>query len=68
MSENNKGRHGKNCSVCGIKLKVFERIGLCSCRMDLCIKHSTRIEHECVNGRKQESLPPKVAGVKVSVI
>jgi len=68
LSQNGKSNSKKICSVCGIKLKAFERIGLCSCSVTLCIKHSNRSEHECVNGRTQESLPPKVAGIKVSVI
>jgi len=68
MSIDNKRRQTKYCSICGTKLKVFERVGLCSCSMDLCVKHKNRSDHQCVNGRKPIPLPPKVDGVKVSVI
>ena len=51
----------KMCIVCGVKLKAFERGGLCSCGFDLCIRHSTRTQHGCVDNRVQETLEKVVA-------
>ena len=51
----------KMCIVCGVKLKAFERVGLCSCGFDLCIRHSTRTQHGCVDNRVQETLERVVA-------
>ena len=51
----------KMCIVCGVKLKAFERGGLCSCGFDLCIRHSTRTYHGCVDNRVQETLEKVVA-------
>jgi len=51
----------KSCIICGVKLKVFERTGLCSCGFDLCVRHSNRSDHDCVNNRTQETLEKVVA-------
>jgi len=56
-----KKKNKKTCIICGVKLKVFERVGLCSCGFDLCVQHSTRTQHGCINNRVQQTLEKVVA-------
>ena len=50
----------KRCEVCNKKLMVFET-NLCSCGMDVCIKHSDRIAHKCHMNKKTKLDDPVIA-------
>ncbi|CAM9255638.1 unnamed protein product [Sphacelaria rigidula] len=53
------------CVVCGKVLKVFER-NLCSCKLNVCMKHKQRVEHGCPDaGRHHHQEMDKVVAPKV---
>lgn len=68
-----KKMNGKNplktrpkCVVCNKLLKVFE-MKLCSCKLNVCMKHKQRVEHACpdVGGTREmvKVVAPKVVKI-----
>lgn len=56
----------KRCQICCKKLKVFEK-NLCSCGVNVCMKHLSRSEHDCKLQKKILQLV-KVVAPKISMI
>ena len=54
------------CIVCNKFLKVFER-NLCSCKLNLCMKHKQRILHDCPDSNPKPNLVKIVAPKVVDI-
>lgn len=52
------------CVVCNKQLKLFE-VNLCSCGLDVCVRHAERSLHGCPNGRQRVEELVKVVAPKV---
>lgn len=57
-----KKRH--KCVVCNKVLKIFER-NLCSCKLNVCMKHKARDLHDCPDETKERVALVKVVAPKV---
>ena len=57
-----KGR--PKCVVCNKLLKVFER-NLCSCKLNVCMKHKQRILHGCPDSSSKAGNLVKIVAPKV---
>lgn len=52
------------CVVCNKLLRVFER-NLCSCKLNVCMKHKQRLLHECPDSNTNTGNLVKVVAPKV---
>lgn len=56
----------RKCVVCRKVLKVFER-NLCSCNLNVCMKHKERVEHGCPDGWTTQDMVKVVAPKVVKI-
>lgn len=63
---NKKRKKKKKCVVCKKNLKVIET-NLCSCKLNVCMKHRNRNSHRCELSVKMEEME-KIVAVKVNKI
>ena len=62
--KNSSSKTRPKCVVCNKLLKVFER-NLCSCKLNVCMKHKQRLLHGCpdsntITGNLVKVVAPKV--------
>lgn len=63
-SKKSSGKTRPRCVVCNKFLKVFER-NLCSCKLNVCMKHKQRLLHECPDSKSHAKNLVKVVAPKV---
>ena len=54
------------CIICNRHLKVFET-KLCSCLINVCMKHRNKLDHNCSEGLEYMSLD-KITSLKINKI